>query len=92
MDNFISEIANIVKLPFNEIIHDFKIIMLADKSIYVGNYKKILDYSSEKIVLKVYKDFLEITGQNLILSQINKNEIVVKGKVVGLSLGGKSEK
>lgn len=81
MDNFIGEILNICKLPFDEIVKDYKVIQLGRKAIYVCNFLKILDYSEEKILLKVAKGKLQILGEDLFISQINKKEIVVKGSI-----------
>jgi len=92
MDNFIQELSNIVKLPFDEINKDFKIISLSNKSLYISNYIKILDYTPNRVVLKVYKDFLEILGSELCISQINKNEIILKGNILSILFGGKNEK
>ena len=87
MDNFIKEITSVAKLPFNEIMKDFKVIMISNKVLYVSNYVKILDYSDEKLVLKVYNNILEIHGSDLFISQINKNEIVIKGIIDAYFLG-----
>ena len=92
MDNLIQELSDIIKLPFNEINKDFKLIMLSNKMIYVSNYIKILDYSTEKLVLKVHKDFIEIKGENLFISQINKHEIIIKGTILSYCLGVGNEK
>ena len=86
MDNFIKEISDIVKLPFNEIMKDFKLMMLSNKTIYISNFIKILDYSDEKLVLKVNRNVLEVVGKDLYISQMNKNEIIVKGNIFSCSL------
>jgi len=91
MDNFIKEISDIVKLPFNEIMKDFKLMMLSNKTIYISNFIKILDYSDEKLVLKVNRNVLEVVGKDLYISQMNKNEIIVKGNIFSCSLGGSNE-
>lgn len=87
MTNFISEIAGICKLPFSEILKDFKIIQLGKKAIYICNYKKIIDYSSEKVVLKIQGNTLEIGGKDLFISQINRGEIIIKGDIYNVGLG-----
>lgn len=79
MDNYFNEIIGAVKLPFNEINKDTKIMLVGNKVLYVSNYIKILDYSTERIVVKVYKNILEILGQNISISQINKREMIIKG-------------
>ena len=92
MENYINEIAEICKLPFDEVLHTFKMIWLGRNGLCVTNYKKIIDYSSEKIILKVDKDFLEIGGNSLMISQLNKGEIVIAGKINSIVLGGANEK
>ena len=79
MDNYFNEIIGAVKLPFNEINKDTKIMLVGNKVLYVSNYIKILDYSTERIVVKVYKNILEILGQNISISQINRGEMIIKG-------------
>ncbi len=87
MNNFIEEISNIAKLPFNEILKDYKLIMISNKILYLSNYTKILDYSKSKIIFKVYKSKIEILGENMQISQINKKEIVIKGTIISCNLG-----
>ena len=88
MDNFVQELIDIVKLPFNEISKDVKIILLSKKVLYVSNYQKILSYSTEKIILKSKKDCMEIIGSDLQISQINKGEIIIKGNIISFGFGG----
>jgi sporulation protein YqfC len=92
MDNYISEIINICKLPFEEVSKDYKVVILGGKSIYVTNYKKIIDYSSNKVVLKIKNNTLEIAGDSLEINQINKGEILISGKIYSCGLGVVGEK
>ena len=89
MENYIKEIINICRLPFNEITTDFKIIWLGNNIIYVCNYKKLLDYSQEHIMLKVNKTTLEIEGNDIAIKQMNRGEIVITGKFNSICLGDK---
>lgn len=90
MESYINEICNVCKLPFNEIINDYKVIQISNKAIVVNNYIKILDYSSNKISLKVKKDILSILGNDLYISQINQGEIVIKGIIYSCGVGDKN--
>lgn len=93
MENYISEIVDICKLPFDEVLKDYKVIAISSKALYISNYKKILDYSQERVVLKIPADTLEILGENMCIRQINKGEIVISGKIYSFSLGSvKNEK
>lgn len=87
MDNYLDELISVAKLPYNEICNDIKIIMVGNKVIYVCNFIKILDYSTEKLVIKIPKNTLEILGEELYISQINKGEIIIKGKINSCSFG-----
>ena len=42
----------------------------------------------EKIILKTKKECLEINGNDLIISQINKGEIIIKGNIISFGFGG----
>ena len=92
MENYISEIAAICKLPFDEARKTFKVIQIGTKSIYVCNFIKIIDYSREKIALKVTNNTLEITGSDLSILQINKSEIIIVGIIYSCGLGKVNEK
>lgn len=96
MDNYIEEITSIAKLPFNEIAKDIKCMLIGNKVMYLCNYVKILDYSSERLLVKIPKDILEIQGKDLYISQINKGEIIIKGEFLSVIFGengnGKQDK
>ena len=93
MNNFIEELSNIVKLPFNEISKDFKIICVSNKILYISNFIKILDYTNEKIIIKVKKNQnVEVFGCDLCIGQINKKELVIKGNIENLDFGVHNEK
>lgn len=93
MNNFIEELSNIVKLPFNEISKDFKVICVSNKILYISNFIKILDYTNEKIIIKVRKNQnIEICGNGLCIGQINKKELVIKGNIQILDFGVHNEK
>ena len=85
MNNYINEIIDICKLPFDEISKDYKAIIIGGKCVYVSNYKKIIDYTMSKIVLKVFNGILEILGDEMKIQQINKKEIVICGKIMSLN-------
>ncbi len=93
MNNLLNELSQIAKLPFNEIMNDYKFVIISDKILHLSNFIKILDYTSDcvKVLVKKNKS-IEIVGENLHISQINKQEIIIKGKILNLGLGAKSEK
>lgn len=92
MNNYVEEIINICKLPFDEIGHDFKVVFIGGKVIHICNFKKLIDYCDKKVVLKLKKDILEIGGDSLTIKQINKGEIVVSGEISSFVMGVSGEK
>ena len=87
MDNYLEEICNVVKLPFNEIGKDVKILIVGNNCVYISNYIKILDYNPSHLVVKTHKSTLEIKGENLLISQINKGEIIISGQILSCEFG-----
>ena len=87
MENYINELYSICKLPLAEINNKFKIVQVGDSIVYISNYLKLIDYGNEKIVLKVKNNLLEICGENLMISQLNKNEIIISGRIYSSVLG-----
>lgn len=93
MNNLIEELLDIAKLPFNEISKDFKLVVLSDKVLHISNFLKILDYSNERIEIKVKKTKnIAIVGENLQICQINKKELIIKGHICSMELGEINEK
>lgn len=92
LNNYISELAGICKLPLEAISKNFKLIWFGTTGLYVANFKKIIDYSQDKVVLKINNNTLEIMGRELLISLINKGEILIKGRINSVSLGVVNEK
>lgn len=62
---------------------DFKITII-DKKINVVNYISIDSFDSDKIILKYNNGFLIINGQNLVISKLLSDEILVEGVLKSL--------
>ena len=92
MNNYISELSSICKLPMELVDKNFKLIWFGLAGLYVANYKKIIDYNSKRVVLKITNNTLEIIGRDLSISLINKGEILINGKVNSVSLGVVNDK
>lgn len=92
MENYFKEIVEICGLPFNEVLKDVKIILIGGKALYVSNYKKIVTYSKESIDLRVKGDIIHISGENMLVKQLDKNEIIISGKICGVMVGDYARK
>lgn len=62
-------------------------ITIYDNYIHIFNYKELISLSDTKIVLKMPNFTLEIKGNNLFITKMLKNELLIKGNIL---LVGKS--
>lgn len=52
------------------------------------NYKKILIFEDNKILVKIIDDILEIKGANLIIKRFEKEELLVEGSIFSITFRG----
>lgn len=86
MINFVDEFAKFVDLPISEIVSKYKYINIGGELVCVQNYTKIISYSVEKVVLKAKRTILNIEGENLLIRELEKNNIVIVGKITSVSI------
>lgn len=63
---------------------DFRLILL-DGKINVVNYIDIDHFDDKKIIIKYRKGYITINGDNLIISKLLTDEILITGKIKGLN-------
>lgn len=61
-------------------------INLFDNYIHVFNYFKLLKFNNKEIDLKLENFILKIKGQDLFITKMTNNEILIKGVVLGLEI------
>ena len=84
MINFIDEFAKFIDLPLEEVMSNYKYINVGGKLVCIQNYTKIISYSKEKIVLKSKRTVLNIEGENLIIKELEKSNLIVSGKITNI--------
>ena len=52
------------------------------------NYKKILIFEDNKILVEIIDDILEIKGANLIIKRFEKEELLVEGSIFCITFRG----
>lgn len=52
------------------------------------NYKKILIFEDNKILVEIIDDILEIKGENLIIKRFEKEELLVEGSIFSITFRG----
>lgn len=61
-------------------------ISIYDTHIHVFNYKDLVSLTSKLIVLKMDKFSLEIKGEDLFITKMMPNEILIKGRIKNLGI------
>ena len=64
----------------------FKIVVL-ENSIYINNYVDILLFDDDKMIIKSKNKLLKITGNNLLITRLENNEMQIKGNIKTIELG-----
>ena len=65
------------------------IICAYEDNVYVFNYTYLESFSNKRITLKLPKKYVNISGDELTIVQITKEEILIKGKIRRIDLDEK---
>ena len=80
MKKFKEAISQIWGVPMDVALNLERIIVTGNREIYVENYKGISRYHSDEIVLLTESGTLHICGQNLKITLLRTNELMVCGE------------
>lgn len=64
---------------------DYKII-IKENYLNIINYKEVKDFNNNKIVISTSKGLTTVTGENLVVSKMQDNEILITGKIKTIEL------
>ena len=68
---------------------DFSIVtMHGNYEVYVENFVKVLDFGREVIRIKAKKQILEISGQELYVEYMNKEDVKICGQIENIKFTG----
>ena len=75
------ELSDRLGLPGDLIFGSAKITVIASKRILVENHRGILEYGNERIVIRLDRAKLCLSGSGFEISAMNKNQILICGKL-----------
>lgn len=61
-------------------------INLTDKYINIINYDEIIDFSPNRISIKVNNKIIIIEGNNLLIKKMENNEVLVTGIIININI------
>ena len=76
-----------IKYIINNYLNDneFRVTVFANK-IDIINYTSILDFSSTEISVKVNSKIVIVTGDDLVISKMYDDELLIKGKINNIKI------
>lgn len=79
------KIADKLDLPKDLILGAMNIHLTGNYEVYVENYKAIINYSSENIILKGRNNTVCIKGKRLCIDNFSKTDMIIKGYILEVS-------
>lgn len=79
MFGFVRELCEILDLPYDEVSSNIKIYWFQN-TIVLNNFKKVLSYSNDEVVVLTKDNRLNILGNDIKIVQFSKDELILKGK------------
>ena len=61
-------------------------IIIKENNINIINYKEIKDFSNNKVIITNYNGITTILGENLVVSKMQDNEVLITGKIKTIEL------
>lgn len=77
----LQKIARALELPQDIIMDLPRITMFGNKQILIENHKGIIEYSPSQVRITLNRGELRITGENLILGNLQIEQILIEGTV-----------
>ena len=59
-------------------------INMYDDKVDIINYSEIVDFSSDKIILKNFDRFIYVNGNNLVINKLLDTELLISGDISSL--------
>ena len=67
---------------------EFKVIVM-ENYLNIVNYLEVLDFSSKEISVKYDRGIMIIKGDNLVVSKMMDDELLIRGNVKSINYSGK---
>ncbi|MDP5273093.1 sporulation protein YqfC [Chengkuizengella axinellae] len=73
--------ANVLDLPKDVIFDLPRITMIGNMQLYVENHRGVVQFTTDKLTLKLSVGHLEIIGKDLVIRAILSEEVFIEGVV-----------
>lgn len=84
-DRLAKRVADLFELPRDIVLDLPKLTLIGNLQIFVENHQGIIEYRPDRVRVNTTRGELEITGRTLAIGSIGRDEIVVEGRIQGIS-------
>lgn len=88
IENIKENLSDALELPKEITLNLPKVTMVGSTQIRIENHKGIIEYSESKIRINSKIGVIIITGKNLFIRNIIKEEVVLEGKLESVQIDG----
>lgn len=81
------ELADKLELPEDVLLGSGKLTVTGGRSAVIENHRGVLEYNAERIVVAVPRGKVCLDGTGLRLKAMNKNELLVGGRIRNIEWG-----
>lgn len=79
------KLANLLEIPDDIVLDLPRITLLGNMQLLIENHKGIIEYTSERVRIRLNRKELIISGIGLSLGNLQAEELIVEGEITGLS-------
>lgn len=80
-----TELSKLIDLPA-DIIMQYRYTVFAGRAVYVAGHKGIRFFSSQSLELKIGKELLVVTGENLVIKHLSNDDLIITGDITSVSV------
>ncbi|RBP68915.1 sporulation protein YqfC [Alkalibaculum bacchi] len=88
IENIKENVSDALELPKEITLNLPKVTMVGSTQIRIENHKGIIEYSESKIRVNSKIGIIVITGKNLFIRNIIKEEVLLEGKLESVQIDG----
>ena len=81
MFGYLEELYELAGCKSSDLTDKYKILVLGGVVAYISNYKRILSYNADLIVVKVKDNEINVQGSKLRIVSLDGGELIIKGNI-----------
>lgn len=87
-DGILEKTASLLDIPADVFAGLTHIEIIGTRELLIENHKGILEYNDNEVKLNGGKTIIRITGQRLVVTSMNENELRMSGQLDGIAFIG----